>query len=82
LIGNVVTQRLHVGDSTIVVADQSFAEVRELEVGSSAELVMPSRAVRQDIKISIEFKRDPKLISHNLLVGTTAGIEILVDIMI
>jgi hypothetical protein len=82
LVGNVVTQRFHVGDSTIVVTDQSFAEVRELEVSGSAELVVPSRAVREDIRISKESKRDPKLTSHNLLVGTTAGVEILVDVMI
>lgn len=83
LVGNIVSQRLHIGNSTIVITDQSFAEVRELEVGSSAELVVPSRAVnREDIGISKESKRDPKLISSDLLVGTTAGVEILVDIMI
>ena len=82
LVGNIVSQRLHVADSTIVITDQSFAEVRELEVGSSAELVVPSRAVREDAEFSIESKRDPKLISYNLLVSTTAGVEILVDVMI
>jgi hypothetical protein len=43
---------------------------------------VPSRAVREDAEFSIESKRNLKLISHNLLVSTTAGVEILVDVMI